>query len=138
MRRAAPAPAPRLERPSKRAAPTRHLTRRLASRRRYAVTWQLDSEAAECAVCSSQFNFLLRRRHHCRSCGKCVCDSCSTTRRPVPGTSNLKRVCDRCVGSDLDGARRGDGDAWPTSEGEGGTDGGWSGSDRGHWRTTMD
>lgn len=39
-----------------------------------------------------------RRRHHCRSCGQGVCDSCSEGRHPVPerGWPTDVRVCDVC------------------------------------------
>lgn len=114
-------------------------TKAVAKTEKYEVQWQLNSDANGCAVCAKKFG-IWRRRHHCRSCGRLVCDACSTTRRPVPGTSNLKRVCDSCVNNELDGARRGDGDAWHTlGEEEGGyNENAWEGSDRGHWRTTMD
>ncbi|XP_055699994.1 zinc finger FYVE domain-containing protein 1-like isoform X1 [Phlebotomus papatasi] len=40
-----------------------------------------------------------RRRHHCRNCGRGVCNNCSRGRRPVPnhGWTTDVRVCDKCI-----------------------------------------
>mmetsp|Transcript_138048 Transcript_138048/g.358560 ORF Transcript_138048/g.358560 Transcript_138048/m.358560 type:complete len:308 (+) Transcript_138048:122-1045(+) len=40
-------------------------------------SWQNDQKA--CAMCSKVFT-LIRRRHHCRSCGRCTCEDCSPFR----------------------------------------------------------
>eukprot|EP00116_Pleurobrachia_bachei_P012381 sb/3472643/ len=65
--------------------------------RHEAPVWVPDSEATSCASCQESFT-LIRRKHHCRHCGKIFCQSCTAntaslsftkTRRPV-------RVCDRC------------------------------------------
>merc|ERR1712070_48268 len=63
---------------------------------KYQVSWQRDEDSKWCSVCERSFS-LLRRRHHCRTCGRLVCDACSTGRQRVPGSSNTKRVCDECV-----------------------------------------
>uniref|UniRef100_L7LZW3 Putative membrane trafficking and cell signaling protein hrs n=1 Tax=Rhipicephalus pulchellus TaxID=72859 RepID=L7LZW3_RHIPC len=59
--------------------------------------WQADSEVTDCAVCKEKFG-PRKPIHHCRSCGRCVCNECSTTRRPVPsrGWEGAVRVCDDC------------------------------------------
>ena len=36
-------------------------------------------------------------RHHCRRCGRVVCDCCSRGPREPQGSPTPKRVCDRCV-----------------------------------------
>lgn len=36
--------------------------------------WVLDKEVKECWQCKKPFNVLLRRKHHCRGCGKVFCD----------------------------------------------------------------
>lgn len=36
--------------------------------------WDIDGEA--CALCEKHFS-LIGRRHHCRSCGLCACDTCA-------------------------------------------------------------
>ena len=38
--------------------------------------WQPDAEAPACNGCRSAFS-MLRRRHHCRKCGKVFCHSCA-------------------------------------------------------------
>ncbi|RKF60224.1 putative fyve zinc finger protein [Erysiphe neolycopersici] len=45
--------------------------------------WQLDSEVNVCPICKSRFGFFLRK-HHCRRCGRVVCDSCSPHRITIP------------------------------------------------------
>ena len=40
-------------------------------------TWIPDSEASECMVCHAAKFSLTVRRHHCRSCGRIICSSCS-------------------------------------------------------------
>ena len=97
--------------------------------------WQPDNEAARCFVCQSDFSFFFRK-HHCRKCGRVVCNACSphritiprqyivlpdpseytardpdspTTRNPALGGGEVVRVCNPCVP-----------DPWtPTTAGEG-------------------
>eukprot|EP00736_Rhodelphis_marinus_P004588 Rmarinus@m.29978 len=45
--------------------------------------WMLDSEASKCCSCEQPFH-LLRRRHHCRHCGRLFCWDCCNTRMPLP------------------------------------------------------
>jgi FYVE zinc finger len=55
-----------------------------SSSRRYAVpAWQPDSEVSHCPICKKQFKWMFRR-HHCRKCGRVVCDSCSPHRITIP------------------------------------------------------
>lgn len=52
--------------------------------RRYIVPhWQPDNEVSECPICRRQFTFLFRR-HHCRKCGRVVCNECSPHRITIP------------------------------------------------------
>ncbi|ELP93399.1 Rho/RAC guanine nucleotide exchange factor, putative [Entamoeba invadens IP1] len=53
-----------------------------------------DDQAKECMRCHKDFG-VMRRRHHCRFCGGCVCDSCSKNRLKTSGTT-LERACDDC------------------------------------------
>ncbi len=50
----------------------------------YQVPWVIDECVPECMLCSTPFtlwSFLLNnRRHHCRGCGRGVCDACSQAR----------------------------------------------------------
>ncbi len=39
--------------------------------------WQPDSGVILCPLCRQEFGFF-RRKHHCRECGKVVCDDCSS------------------------------------------------------------
>ncbi|KNE57546.1 hypothetical protein AMAG_03247 [Allomyces macrogynus ATCC 38327] len=68
--------------------------------------WQADAAASACHQCRSTFT-VLRRRHHCRLCGKLYCGACSTERidlarfypaDDVPRTlgHGPQRVCDTC------------------------------------------
>ncbi|XP_063697419.1 zinc finger FYVE domain-containing protein 1-like [Culicoides brevitarsis] len=80
--------------------------------------WVPDSEASNCKLCEMRFGTaeeldknsqvngrssphkgMDRKRHHCRSCGQAVCNSCSLHRRPVPerGWTIDVRVCDSCI-----------------------------------------
>jgi hypothetical protein len=42
-------------------------------------TWVPDRSALACMVCSKKFT-MVKRRHHCRRCGACVCSGCSASR----------------------------------------------------------
>jgi hypothetical protein len=53
--------------------------------------WRPDTNS--CERCSIEFS-LLRRRHHCRRCGFCVCSDCSNNTLPFQGTA--VRVCNFC------------------------------------------
>jgi hypothetical protein len=54
------------------------------SARRYVVPrWQPDSEAVECPICKRPFTWMFRR-HHCRKCGRVVCNDCSPHRITIP------------------------------------------------------
>ncbi|KIX08060.1 uncharacterized protein Z518_02715 [Rhinocladiella mackenziei CBS 650.93] len=52
--------------------------------RRYVVPrWQPDSEVSECPICKRPFTWMFRR-HHCRKCGRVVCNDCSPHRITIP------------------------------------------------------
>ncbi|CAH1183817.1 unnamed protein product [Ceutorhynchus assimilis] len=59
--------------------------------------WTPDIECIECVLCKQPFGPLLPL-HHCRDCGKGVCDNCSNSRKSVPlkGWDAPVRVCDAC------------------------------------------
>ncbi|KAF9265740.1 hypothetical protein L218DRAFT_859383 [Marasmius fiardii PR-910] len=47
--------------------------------------WQEDSEVNRCPICSSSFHPLSNRKHHCRLCGKIICNlPVKHPVRPVP------------------------------------------------------
>ncbi|KAH8841851.1 hypothetical protein MCOR27_004942 [Pyricularia oryzae] len=45
--------------------------------------WQPDAEVTICPICRTQFGWL-NRKHHCRKCGRVVCNSCSPHRITIP------------------------------------------------------
>ncbi|KAJ8282714.1 hypothetical protein COCON_G00052330 [Conger conger] len=59
--------------------------------------WVPDSACDHCTACHAPFT-LLRRRHHCRSCGKIFCSRCSSNEAPLPrfGQRTPVRVCNHC------------------------------------------
>ena len=62
------------------------------------VVWQPDSIGL-CVLCGASFT-LLRRRHHCRKCGRLVCHLCSKDRIQLPGSGKRRqRACIVCVKS---------------------------------------
>lgn len=66
------------------------------------------SESDSCQLCSRPFFWNFRammdqrqlglRQHHCRHCGKAVCDRCSSGRLSIPimGFEFAVRVCEPC------------------------------------------
>jgi hypothetical protein len=46
------------------------------SRRRKCLRWAPDHSTSECMICNAPFT-LLKRRHHCRTCGLCLCGDCA-------------------------------------------------------------
>ena len=66
---------------------------------KHGVEWEADAEAGACRACARPFT-VVRRRHHCRACGKLVCDGCSRGRLALRGASVPQRVCDVCAAAD--------------------------------------
>jgi lipid-binding SYLF domain-containing protein len=61
--------------------------------------WVPDAACNECMGCRAEFT-LLRRRHHCRNCGRVFCASCSAQQRMLPasfGVREPQRVCAPCA-----------------------------------------
>ena len=64
---------------------------------KYGVEWQADKDVKACSLCAQSFT-LFNRKHHCRSCGRVVCNACSRARKVPPrGAQQPKRACDRCA-----------------------------------------
>lgn len=59
-----------------------------------------DVDVTRCQNCNNRFRttIISSRRHHCRSCGQCICGSCSTKKIFLEYCRNDGdvRVCDRC------------------------------------------
>ncbi|XP_012146280.1 lateral signaling target protein 2 homolog isoform X2 [Megachile rotundata] len=62
-----------------------------------APAWIPDNDAPRCMACQAGFT-VVRRRHHCRNCGKVFCGRCSSNNVPLPRYGHMKpvRVCNRC------------------------------------------
>lgn len=45
--------------------------------------WQDDAEVTACPICKRTFHFLFRK-HHCRRCGRIICNECSPHRITLP------------------------------------------------------
>lgn len=60
--------------------------------------WMDDGAVKDCCGCYRQFNFV-RRRHHCRACGKVYCENCVRHFRIIPTISETTpvRCCNDCV-----------------------------------------
>uniref|UniRef100_A0A6A7G1P4 Zinc finger FYVE domain-containing protein 16-like n=1 Tax=Hirondellea gigas TaxID=1518452 RepID=A0A6A7G1P4_9CRUS len=58
--------------------------------------WVPDDEANNCQECGSKFT-LVRRRHHCRACGRVLCAQCCRHRAPLAYMQYREaRVCRTC------------------------------------------
>nr|KAF6368432.1 FYVE, RhoGEF and PH domain containing 6 [Myotis myotis] len=61
-----------------------------------APIWIPDTRATMCMICTSEFT-LTWRRHHCRACGKIVCQACSSNKCGLDYLKNQPaRVCEYC------------------------------------------
>lgn len=68
------------------------------------MSWQPDASASQCPLCTVRFGWL-QRKHHCRSCGRIVCGSCSAFTRvlaapitsPFDDAGAALRVCTTCA-----------------------------------------
>jgi serine/threonine protein kinase len=59
--------------------------------------WETDRDVNRCRTCQRDFS-LLRRRHHCRNCGRVFCHDCSDKVCPIPDSTYraAERVCNEC------------------------------------------
>ncbi|KAM4854843.1 lateral signaling target protein 2 homolog isoform 1-T1 [Thomomys bottae] len=59
--------------------------------------WVPDEACGFCTACKAPFS-VIRRKHHCRSCGKIFCSRCSSHSAPLPRYGQVKpvRVCTHC------------------------------------------
>jgi len=63
----------------------------------HAAVWVPDKEASKCMHCKKVEFSIIIRRHHCRKCGKVVCNDCSNKRFLLPEQSSKPlRVCLSC------------------------------------------
>ena len=57
--------------------------------------WLPDRSSSVCMNCQLPFT-VRRRRHHCRVCGKLVCNKCSPFKLHVPSRAAAVRICHSC------------------------------------------
>ena len=58
--------------------------------------WVPDSDAPGCMICGARFT-LVKRRHHCRACGKVLCAACCGDKHALFYLENKEgRVCTPC------------------------------------------
>lgn len=64
--------------------------------------WVPDIVCNRCMICNTTFN-IIRRKHHCRKCGKCVCVDCAPADNTLPipeqGLRDPVRHCKNCYRS---------------------------------------
>ncbi|KAJ3157753.1 hypothetical protein HDU89_000131 [Geranomyces variabilis] len=62
-----------------------------------APVWMPDDSTNCCMLCAQEFS-LLKRKHHCRACGKIVCYACSNKHFLIPSLhkDTPARACDPC------------------------------------------
>ncbi|XP_071801719.1 zinc finger FYVE domain-containing protein 21-like [Asterias amurensis] len=60
--------------------------------------WIPDNQCLTCAKCSSKYD-IVKRRHHCRRCGKCFCGQCCSSKVPLPRMNFVDpvRLCEECA-----------------------------------------
>lgn len=59
--------------------------------------WIPDMDAPACMLCDTRFT-VLKRRHHCRACGKVLCGNCCSQKSKLPCLENKEgRVCQPCL-----------------------------------------
>lgn len=61
------------------------------------VVWMSDEKTKACLLCHQKFS-VVRRKHHCRNCGRIFCNECSKHRAALTrlGYDEPVRVCDQC------------------------------------------
>ena len=63
---------------------------------KYGVQWESDAASTQCRLCGGKWG-LLRRRHHCRACGKVLCGACCGDKHPLHYLDGREgRVCTEC------------------------------------------
>ncbi|EDQ91985.1 uncharacterized protein MONBRDRAFT_31115 [Monosiga brevicollis MX1] len=63
-----------------------------------APLWEEDTNVKNCVGCDVKFS-MMKRKHHCRACGRIFCDTCSPHKDELPESFDMKgpqRTCDMC------------------------------------------
>ncbi|CAH3018374.1 unnamed protein product [Porites evermanni] len=60
--------------------------------------WIADDAAQVCPLCLQKFT-QIRRKHHCRQCGRVLCSKCCNEKVPLPqlGFEEPERICNNCL-----------------------------------------
>ena len=86
----------------------RHLDSKVMLFPRTPATWIPDTRVHRCFSCNLDFS-IMRRKHHCRSCGRIFCSNCSSHREIIPSyfktyapshsetVSTPQRTCGKCA-----------------------------------------
>ncbi|KAI9911463.1 hypothetical protein PsorP6_008935 [Peronosclerospora sorghi] len=69
-------------------------SRRKGSKELFNVQWEESVKAVKCGLCKSDFSFV-KRKHHCRHCGRVMCSDCSSFLY-FELTHRKHRVCVTC------------------------------------------
>ncbi|TYZ59159.1 hypothetical protein PybrP1_006409 [[Pythium] brassicae (nom. inval.)] len=113
-RRPNTAPSAVLE-PRRRASSAGDGGRRKGSEELFDVHWEDDAGVKSCCRCAGAFS-LLKRKHHCRHCGRVMCSDCSVFRY-FEVSRKKHRVCTVCNKTLARANRPGDSDAEATDDG---------------------
>jgi hypothetical protein len=70
--------------------PPPHCQPRSPQCRKKCLRWAPDNSTSECMICNAPFT-LLKRRHHCRTCGLCLCGDCA------PSAASATADVDSCA-----------------------------------------
>ena len=67
--------------------------------------WEKNDDVSKCRACTKDFG-LIRRRHHCRNCGRIFCNDCSDKVCPIPDSTYraAERVCHDCYANLVEAA----------------------------------
>lgn len=58
--------------------------------------WVPDSDALNCMQCNTKFS-IIKRRHHCRACGKVLCSTCCSMKAKLEYLGDVEaRICLQC------------------------------------------
>ncbi|XP_035743167.1 zinc finger FYVE domain-containing protein 9-like isoform X1 [Vespa mandarinia] len=77
--------------------------------------WIPDSNASSCMLCDLKFT-VLKRRHHCRACGKVLCSKCCNMKYKLEYQGNIhSRVCVACYQLLMKAENQQEANNWPTN-----------------------
>lgn len=63
--------------------------------------WQPDEDVHDCPLCTTAFTWWTRK-HHCRKCGRVVCNACASNNYPILSTQVVRPPNDTMITFSLD------------------------------------